>query len=199
LTAWFASEKFIALSRGLGPSAVRRFQSHPELGRIARLVAETGEISGITGFDWMDAGNGRFVVIDPHFGRCTSPTVLGDAVGVHLGKAWIDAIEGRDSVQEPRESRDLAALFPQCLDLVFQGRLWELLRRATPFKTGVRYYFGPRAEWRMTWALTLDYVHAAARIFLGRAREVLRAKRSREEAPVVGRPAVELPKPRLGI
>jgi hypothetical protein len=199
ITAWFASEKYIALSRGLGPSAVRRFQSHPELGRIARLIAEAGEISGITGFDWMEVGDGRFVVIDPHFGRCTSPAVLGDAVGVQLGTAWLDAIAGSGSVQVPRESRELAALFPQCLDLVFQGRLWELLRRATPFASGVSYYFGPRDEWRMSLALTRDYVHAGLRVMFGRAREILQSKGARDELVVGDRRSVKIPKPRLGI
>jgi hypothetical protein len=199
ITAWFASEKYIALSGGLGPSAVRRFQSHPELGRIARHIAEAGEISGITGFDWMDAGDGRFVVVDPHFGRCTSPAVLGDAVGIQLGKAWVDAIAGSGSVQEPRASRELAALFPQCLDLVFQGRLWELLRRATPLTSGVSYYFGPRDEWRMSLALARDYLHAGVRVLVGHAREMIWSKGARDELAVGDRRSVKIPKPRLGI
>lgn len=168
--AWDAGEKLLALKDGLGPSVVRRTRADPELGRLALAVAAAGEVSGITGFDWMETAPGRFVIIDPHFGRCTPPAVIGASSGVEFGDALRRLIDGDHRVVSPTCGGKRVALFPQIIEVVFQGRLFGLLRAAPPFARGVRYFFGPADEWRLSARIAIHYVVSGLRVLAGRLR-----------------------------
>lgn len=169
--AWTASEKFMSVAKGLGPSAVRRVRNDPELGRIAAKIAAAGEITGITGFDWMEGAPGEFLVIDPHFGRCTPPAAISHLAGVDLGRALRDLLEDTGRKQEPTANHGLVvAMFPQFIELLFQGEAWTLLRRANPFARNVRYFFGPWKEAAMSLRVAGSYISGGAKVFLGRFR-----------------------------
>lgn len=170
VAVWSAFEKQLALARGLGPSVVCRPRTDAELGRLAVRAAAAGEVSGVTGFDWMEPAPGRFVVIDPHFGRCTPPAVIAPFSGVNLGAGLRRRHEDDGGMGEPADVDARIALFPQIIELVFQGRGGELLRAAPPFSKGVRYYFGPAEEWWLSVRIGLHYLHSGLRVLAGRLR-----------------------------
>ncbi|HEU5078255.1 MAG TPA: ATP-grasp domain-containing protein [Opitutaceae bacterium] len=174
VAAWVASEKYIALKDGIGPSAVRRVHAHPELGRIAQQMAAAGEVTGLTGFDWMEIAPGQYVVIDPHIGRCTPPGAVAHLSGVDFGRAILELIEGRATLQQPRDDSRVIVLFPQVVELILQGGLLTLLRKASPFHRGVKYYFGPWREMRLSLHVFWSYLRGSAKVTLGAMRSRLR-------------------------
>lgn len=169
--AWTASEKWISLADGLGPSAVRRLRNDAELGRLVTRIAAAGEVTGITGFDWIEGAPGEFLVIDPHFGRCTPPAAISDYSGVDVGAAVRGLLEGDERVQAPRNEGLIVAMYPQFVELAMQGGLWTLLRRANPLSPKVRYHVGPAAEAGLTLRLGASYVAAGLKVRLGRWRQ----------------------------
>lgn len=173
--AWVASEKYIALKGGIGPSAVRRVHAHPELGRIAKRLAEAGEVTGLTGFDWMEISPGQYVVIDPHIGRCTPPGAVAHLSGVDFGRAIVDLIEGRNNLQHPRDDSRIIVLFPQVVELILQGGFWQLLRKASPFHRKVKYHFGPFREFRLSLHVFFSYLRGGAKVTLGAMRSKRRS------------------------
>lgn len=176
MSAWTASEKFISVAKGLGPSAVRRIRTDPVLGELAAKIAAEGKITGITGFDWMEAGPGEFLVIDPHFGRCTPPAAISHLAGVDVGAAVRDLLEGTGRKQAPRGSGKIVVMFPQMLELALQGGLWKLVTRANPLSSRVHYDFGPRSEWALSLRLGTSYLSNGARVLLGRVRQIFAAR-----------------------
>jgi hypothetical protein len=174
--AWIAGEKFIALRAGLGPSVVRLTRDDAALGQLARQVAVAGELTGITGFDWMEVEPGRFVIIDPHCGRATPPAVIGRYCGVDLGQALGRLFADDYRLDHPTTAGDRVAMFPQIIELAFEGRCGELFRLARPWGARVHYFWGPRAEWRMTLYMGLQYIYAGCRIWGGRMRKNLKMK-----------------------
>lgn len=173
VAAWSAQAKLISLARGLGPLALCGPRTDAELGSLAVRAAAAGEVSGITGFDWMEAAPGRFVLIDPHFGRCTPPAVVARFSGVDYGEGLRRLLEnGTPQLQAPTATAVAAriALFPQIIELTFQGRAGELLRAAPPFAKNVRYSFGPSDEWWLSIRLGLLYLVSGLRVLAGRLR-----------------------------
>lgn len=193
--AWSASEKFLTLKAGLGPSVVCRTRADAALGDLAARIAAAGALTGITGFDWMETSPGRFVVIDPHFGRCTPPAAIAARSGVHFGDALKRLLASDIPVHvqgpDPGLVGKRIALFPQMVELVVQGQLRALLRAAPPWAADVRYFFGPADEWRLTVGLAAHYLAASMRILAG---QVLRRVR-RPRAPVASPQAQRCARP----
>lgn len=175
VAAWSASEKYIALLGGLGPSAVRRLNAHPELGRITHIIAKAGDITGITGFDWMEVAPGKFVVIDPHFGRCTPPCAIAHIAGVDIGRAVRELIEDAGTpCQEPQsKNKRIIVLFPQIIELLFEGGLWQILTKAFPLAKDVSYYFGPKQEAALSLRVAKKYLFDCLKMKIGILRRKL--------------------------
>ena len=174
LGAWIASEKKVALLGGLGPGVVRHTRADSVLGDIAIRIAAAGQITGITGCDWMEKSPGCFVIIDPHCGRCTPPAVLGTYSDVDLGIAFRRLFDGDNRVDPPVGWGDRVAMFPQIVELIFEGRLGQLWRAAPAFSKRTHYFFGPTDEWRLSLALGLNYFVSGFRVLLGGLRNRLK-------------------------
>lgn len=168
--AWFSGEKQLALKKGLGPTAVRHTRKDPALGQLALKVAALGEITGITGFDWMEKAPGCFVIIDPHCGRCTPTAVTGHYSGVQIGKAFRRLLEGDNHIEHPSRDSERVAIFPLIVEVIFQGRFLELLRAAPLFFKKSYYFFGPLDECVLTFVLGFQYIVSGLRVVFGRMR-----------------------------
>ncbi|PXA04226.1 hypothetical protein DDZ13_06715 [Coraliomargarita sinensis] len=168
-----SSYKHISLRGGLGPSSIRRFVASTALEQITRTVAEAGKISGITGFDWMEAGPGSYKVIDPHLGRGTTSVVASDRDGVDMGEAfYASLIDGE--VQPAQEgSGKIVWMMPQSISLTFQGWLFKGLRRANPLSSKVSVFWYGKKEGRLFRAMVVPLIIGQLRVMLGHLRRVV--------------------------
>lgn len=174
VAAWFAFEKTVALLQGKGPAVVPTLRCDEELKAITHRLAAAGEVSGITGFDWMETAPGRFVVIDPHFGRCTPQLAIADRAGVDYAKAIRQIIEGKIVLQDPDPARcGSVVMYPQVVELIFQGEFLKLLSMVLPFNKNTSYYFGPRTEFELSLQIAKKYTHDHFRVVFGRWRRSL--------------------------
>lgn len=159
----------VCMHGGIGPSAICEFIVAPELEAIAAELAK--HMDGLTGVDWMRDAEGRFILIDPHFGRATPNAVIAHLGGVDFGQAFYRALTGaRPEMKRPNDSHNQAWLMPKSLNLIFEGRLFEALRCANPFSRKVKIFWGGRGEWRLFLALTADVVLGNLRVLFGAAR-----------------------------
>jgi hypothetical protein len=165
-----SSYKHISLRGGLGPSSIRRFVASPELERITGLVADAGKISGITGFDWMEAGTDSYRVIDPHLGRGTTSVVASDRDGVDIGEAFLSSLTGGEPQPPQRGSGKIVWMMPQSISLAFDGWLLKGLRRATPFSSKVSVFWCGKGEGKLFRAMAIPLLIGQTRVLLGRFR-----------------------------
>lgn len=169
-----SSYKHISLRGGLGPSSIRRFVASPELERIARLVAEAGKISGITGFDWMEAGPGSFKVIDPHLGRGTTSVVASDRDGVDMGEAFYASLTGGEAQPPQMGSGKIVWMMPQSIALAFDGWLLKGLRRANPLSRKVSVFWHGKGDGKVFRKMAIPKVTGDLKVRVGAWRKKLR-------------------------
>ena len=159
----------VCMYGGIGPSAICKFVVDPEFERIAQAMAE--HVDGLTGVDWMQHEDGRYLLIDPHLGRATPNAVIAHMDGVDFGDAMYRALSGQaPSVPVPQNSGKKVWLMPKSLNLIFEGRLGAALRVANPFSRNVRVFFAGKREWRLFAALTFEVLSGNLRVLLGRIR-----------------------------
>lgn len=162
---WFAAEKTVSLLNGIGPTAIAKFEYDSRLGEIARAVALASGVTGITGFDYMRRVDGSFVVIDPHFGRCTPPGYLAPLVHIDFGAAMARLMSNEAvPIQNPEGTDQRVILFPQVIELLSQTGLTPLLQQ---WRLGAKIYWGPAREWRLSLAVTVHYVINLIKVLLG--------------------------------
>lgn len=165
-----SSYKHISLRGGLGPSSIRRFVASPELERITRSVAEAGQISGITGFDWMEAGPDSYKVIDPHLGRGTTSVVASGRDGVDIGQAFVSSLEDGEVQPPQRGSGEIVWMMPQSVTLAFDGWLFKGLRRANPLSSKVSVFWYGEGEGKLFRAMVCPLIVGKIKVLLGRFR-----------------------------
>lgn len=162
-----SSYKHISLRGGLGPSSIRRFVASPELERIARLVAAAGKISGITGFDWMEAGPNNYKVIDPHLGRGTTSVVASDRDGVDMAEAFYASCTEGQAQPPQKGSGKIVWMMPQSIALAFDGWLFKGLRRANPLSRKVSVFWHGESEGRVLRKMAIPKIVGELKVRLG--------------------------------
>lgn len=161
----------VCMGNGLGPSQVGRFLQDERLRTIAEKMTAQGGVCGITGFDWIQTAAGDFKVIDPHFGRAVPNMVVAHLDGVDLGEAYADSITGCPAVLREGGGSCIAYwLFPQSLQMIFEGGLWAALKRFPPWSRQVRLFFAGENEWRLFCAQSLEFLCGQTRVLLGSLR-----------------------------
>lgn len=159
----------VCMHGGIGPSAICEFIVAPELEAIATQLAR--HMNGLTGVDWMRDADGRFILIDPHFGRATPNAVIAHLDGVDFGQAFYRALSGeRPQVVRPNDSRKQVWLMPKSLNLIFEGRLFEAFRMANPFSRKVAVFWSGKGEWRLFAALSAELLAGNLRVLFGAVR-----------------------------
>lgn len=162
----------VCMHGGIGPSAICQFVVDPALEKIAGMLAP--HMDGLTGVDWMHTEDGRFVLIDPHFGRATPNAVIAHLDGVDFGDAYFRSLVTQEpALCVPKNSSLRVWLMPKSLNLLFEGRLGEALRVANPSSKQVRVFWGGAKEWRLVFALTSELLSGNLRVLLGRIRNKL--------------------------
>ncbi len=174
--AVFSVENVLRLDRGLGPAAICRVTDSPALRDLARAFAEAGRLSGLTGFDWVETEDGNPVVIDCHLGRALPTGVLAHYAGIDLGRALHASLTDGEPEPPARETGQTIWVMPQLVVAVFQGRLFEGLRKAFPLRRDVSVFWGGEGEGRLIRRLLGDYVRGRGGVLLGQWRAALRGR-----------------------
>ncbi len=157
----------VCMQGGIGPAVICQFTVDPQLEAIAHKIA--CYVDGLTGFDWMQRGDGSYVVIDPHLGRVTPNAVITHLDGVDFGAAFYQSLIGDEPcVPQPWDSGQLVWLMPRALKLLFEGRCSEGLRVANPFRMDVTVFCGGAGEWRLFLVLTKEILWGNLRVLFGR-------------------------------
>jgi len=171
----------ICMGGGLGPSQIGQFWQDDHLREIAEKMTAIGGVRGLTGFDWILTPSGEYRVIDPHFGRAVPNMVVAHLDGIDLGEAYADLMTAQPA--ELRKSRDSGAcssdsgaywLFPQCLQMIFEGGLWHALKEYAPWKKNTHLFFAGKKEWRLFFMQSLEFLWGHTRVVLGGIRKRLR-------------------------
>jgi len=173
LFATCSSYKHVSQHGGLGPSSIRRFLASSALEKIAEAVVKAGSISGVSGFDWMQAGPEDFKVIDPHLGRGTTSVVASDRDGVDIGEAFYASL--RDGERQPRQKGSglIIWMMPQSLTLVFEGWLFRSLRKANPLSAKVGVFWCGTGDGRVLRQTAIPIIFGQIRVLLGAFRQKL--------------------------
>lgn len=173
-----SSYKYMSLSGGMGPSSIRRFLDDPELIRIAERVASVGQVSGITGYDWMEVSPGQYRVIDPHLGRGPSSVLVSHYNGVDMGRAFYASLT--DGPPEPLPDGDerIVWVMPQMIRIFFEGGFRWALKHANPMRRDISIFWCGKGEWRVLLKLVVPYVFGQLRVKAGRVLRYLKGSRN---------------------
>jgi hypothetical protein len=165
----------VCMGDGFGPSQIGCFVRDQRLREITEKMTSQGGVYGMTGFDWIKTSTGEYKVIDPHFGRVVPNMVVAHLDGVDWGEAYADYITNQPAqLREGRGAEIVYWLFPQSLQLFFEGRLWQTLKNYPPWKRHVRLFFAGKNEWRMFFSQSLEFIFGRARVVLGAVRKCFR-------------------------
>ncbi|MBT8037289.1 MAG: ATP-grasp domain-containing protein, partial [Verrucomicrobiae bacterium] len=134
-------EKSIALNSGKGPSVAGRFIKNKPIQEICKVIAQKGNLSGITGLDLMIDREGTAYGIDPHFGRMTTHIHFAPYCGIHFGHLFRECLEGNLTEKLPATSEIAVVKYPECIYLIFQGGLFRLLKGFPLFSKKTAYLF----------------------------------------------------------
>jgi predicted ATP-grasp superfamily ATP-dependent carboligase len=134
-------EKKVALYSGKGPSVVGQFIENESIRETCKKIAMIGDLSGITGLDFMIDAQGNAYGIDPHFGRMTTHVHFGPFCGIHFGHMLRECLEGNLAQRTPKQSSVSMVKYPECISLIFQGGLPILLRQFPLHKKTTVYLF----------------------------------------------------------
>lgn len=169
-----SSEKFACIGGSLGPSALRRFGEQQTIGELAKQVVSAGQISGITGFDWMRTESGQYKIIDPHFGRCTSSLAAFYKQGLEVDQAFHASLTKGSASPACVNSGKIVWMMPQALELFFKGGVVHALRSANPLRRDVSIFWCGKGEWRMLLSQIWNYSLGHAIVVGGALRQKLR-------------------------
>jgi len=161
----------VSTSGGVGPAAICQPHSTPLLEDIVKTVAQY--VEGITGFDWILREDGTYALIDPHFGRVAPTAVCAHLYGIDFGAAYCASLKGSAVSFNHQTSDVIVWVFPQFLQLVFQGGLCHAWRCASPFRSDVKFHFCSRGEWGMCLRQFLEYIRGQIIVFMGKWRRRL--------------------------
>ncbi|HAV12770.1 MAG TPA: hypothetical protein DCX06_04635 [Opitutae bacterium] len=164
--------KHVSLSGGLGPAAVLKYVANAELERIAQMVAEKSGLTGIGGFDWMEAAEGEYKIIDPHLGRGPVTAAVSCHVGIDLGRAYHRSLTGAAPEPFSTAGDRIVWVMPQMINILFDGRILEAIKKANPFSSNVSFFWYGKGDLRVFWKIAFP-------LFVGRARVLLGALRRR--------------------
>ncbi|CAA6693520.1 Unannotated [Lentimonas sp. CC19] len=164
------SYKTVTLDGGFGTSAVKTFVSSEELDQLAHLVAERTRVNGATGYDWILDSAGRPLLIDPHFGRGPSSMMISHLDGVMIDAALAASLSGADPIESHCSKIKHVWIFPQCLSLIFEGRVREAWQAANLFKKDVAVFLCGHGEWRLFFKQVVPLAFGKFRVLLGGLR-----------------------------
>lgn len=174
LLGWFAIYKRIVLGDGRGPTLVGEICAPPGLEELCARVCAAGGLSGLHGFDFMLAADGRALLIDPHLGRCTPMIHFGSLGGVNLAAAWRDAVLGRDREPErPARTGTRFLKYPEVLQHIIEGGPLTAWRELRPSLGRLHVGWGRRKEWRALTLVSAQVIWEQSRNRLGALRRRL--------------------------
>lgn len=169
-----SSYKTVTLDGGLGTSAVKQFVASEKLLSYAKRIAQVTRVSGATGFDWVEDGAGELYLIDPHFGRGPSSMMISHLDGVHIDKLLYDSLSGGTPSGTVLTGGTYVWIIPQCIHLLFEGRIKEAFTRARPTDVNVSIFWCGVGEWRMALRQFCPIILNRFRVLLGKwRREIL--------------------------
>lgn len=155
----------VSTANGLGPAAVCEYMNTPELTEAAERVASY--VDGFTGYDWILRADGKIVLIDPHFGRAAPTGAVAHLFGVNLGVAYANSLSASLPIQKIKSARSIVWIFPQCLQLIMEGRVSEIFGPYGPFRGKSCIFLFARGEWKMFLLQLFDYILGKTRVVLG--------------------------------
>ena len=171
LYSCFSLEHVNRLCAGLGPSAACRFVHSNELNQFAEKIAAAGQVSGITGFDWVQDDDGQYYVIDPHLGRATPSAIISHLAEIDLGVVThASLVESKQTLGPLVNHQKTIWIMPQSIEYLFQPTARV---GAVRNPSGAMLFFCGRNDWKLFVVQVTENLIAQMRILLGRWRREL--------------------------